>query len=163
MVIRIHPWLKIKLLDHLHDGRVHHTQHELRPDAEHKHQYNGRQHQQRSDNVRSGICDQRPFNGPQKTRWMMVSRKIAVTSRPSVDNAAAQGASGNAPLKIRNSPTNPFNPGSPSDENSAMPIKPVNTGTILRMPPKSSNPRKPPLRFSMSQTNRNSTDAVSHD
>ena len=41
-----------------------------------------------------------------------------------------------------------------------MPIRPVNTGTTLRMPPKSSRPRNPPLRFSRSATNRNSAEAV---
>ena len=39
----------------------------------------------RSAVVRSGNCAQRSFSGPQNTRWMSVSRKIAVTSRPMVE------------------------------------------------------------------------------
>ena len=34
----------------------------------------------------------------------------------------------------------PFRPGRPSDENSAMPISPQNTGATLRKPPKSFKP-----------------------
>ena len=69
--------------------------------------------------------------------------KTAVISKPSAESAAAHGASGNAPLKIRNSPTNPFSPGNPSDENSAIPISPQNTGATLRSPPKSFKSAQP--------------------
>ena len=70
--------------------------------------------------VRSGKLDHLSFSGPLKTRCKIVRMKIAVTSRPITDSDAAQGESGNTPLKIRNSPTNPLSPGSPSDENSAI-------------------------------------------
>ena len=55
---------------------------------------------------------------------------------------------------------NPFSPGNPSDENSAMPISPQKTGATLRKPPKSFSPRKPPLRCSRKPTNQNSVAAV---
>ena len=73
-----------------------------------------------------------------------LTQRLAQTA--AVAHVAATHASGNTPRKIRNSPTNPFSPGSPSDENNAMPISPANTGAGFRNPPKSSIPRSPPLR-----------------
>ena len=73
---------------------------------------------------------------------------MAVTSKPIVATAAAQALRVNTPLKIKNSPTKPFRPGRPSEEKSVIPIKPQNTGAALRMPPKSSMPRKPRFRCS---------------
>jgi hypothetical protein len=39
------------------------------------------------------------------------------------------------PSRIRNSPTNPFNPGSPMEENVATRKSPVVTGTTPAIPP----------------------------
>ena len=92
---------------------------------------------------------------------MTVRMKTAVTSRPITDNAVAHVASGNAPLKIKNSPTKPFSPGNPSEENSAMPIRPQKTGATARSPPNSFRPRNPPERRSMKLRKQNTVAAVS--
>ena len=92
----------------------------------------------RSGNVRP-LLIQRPVKDTLQNR----EDENAVMSKPITESAAAQVASGKTPLKIRNSPMNPFSPGKPSEENSAMPISPQNTGATLRKPPKSFNPRNP--------------------
>ena len=56
---------------------------------------------------------------------------------------AAQLASGKTPLKIRNSPMNPFRPGKPSEENMATLIHPQRSGVRCMRPPKSLRPREP--------------------
>ena len=83
----------------------------------------------------------------------------AVTSSPVIDKAVAHVAKGYAPLKMRNSPINPFNPGKPSEANIAIPINPQNTGATFRSPPKSSSPRDP-ARSSSMPTNQNKVAAV---
>src|SRR5262249_59477737 len=55
-------------------------------------------------------------------------------------NAAAIA---NEPLKIKNSPINPFSPGKPSDENMATLIHPQSSGVRCISPPKSSMLRRP--------------------
>src|SRR5882757_846117 len=64
----------------------------------------------RSARVRSGIAAQRSCGGPEKTRWMIVSRKTALISRPNNASAAARQSSGKTPLKIINSPGKPISP-----------------------------------------------------
>ena len=59
----------------------------------------------------------------------------------------------NTPWKIKYSPMKPFSPGSPSEENIAIPDIPARAGQIARKPPKSSIPRSPPLRRSRIATN----------
>ena len=73
---------------------------------------------------------------------------------------AACQFNGKTPRKIRNSPTNPFKPGRPSDENKAIPINPASTGAGFRKPPNWSMPLSPPLRSCIIAINQNSAPAV---
>src|SRR5205814_8834070 len=107
-----------------------------------------------------GNFDHLSFSGQVKTRCKIVKMKIAVTSKPMTDSAVAQVASEKAPLKIRNSPMNPFRPGKPREEKSEMPMRPQKIGAILRRPPKSFRPRNPPPRCSRKPTNQNNVEAV---
>src|ERR1035441_4706496 len=100
--------------------------------------------------------------GPVNTFWITVRITAAVTSKPRTETVAATHASGKTPRKIRNSPTNPFSPGSPSDENSTIPISPAITGAGLRNPPKSSMPRCPPVRSWIIATTQNSAAGILH-
>ncbi len=117
----------------------------------------------RSPVVRSGSELHRSFRGPKKTRSKIISRKIAVMSRPIKESAVAHVERGKAPRKIRNSPGNSLRPGNPKDEKIAMPIRPQKTGTTLRSPPKSFSPRKPPLRFSSRRQTRTTPRPSAHD
>ena len=65
------------------------------------------------------------FAGPKHTFCIMFSRNTAVTTKPIMHRLASAGKIGNAPLKIMNSPTNPFSPGNPRDENMEMPRMPA--------------------------------------
>ena len=56
---------------------------------------------------------------------------------PVVATAASRGLTPKAPTRIRNSPTNPLRPGSPSDESTTIKKSAEKAGTTFQRPPKS--------------------------
>src|SRR5262249_20972994 len=72
---------------------------------------------------------------------------------PVVATAASHGLRWKAPTRIRNSPTNPFSPGSPSDDSATTRKRAEKAGTTRHRPPKSAMSREwrrsqimPPIR-----------------
>src|SRR5580658_5176103 len=70
----------------------------------------------RSAIVKSGQQFHFSGNGPLKTRCKMVSKKMAVSSRPGMESRAVFDAKRNEPLKMRNSPGKPVSPGKTRQE-----------------------------------------------
>jgi hypothetical protein len=75
------------------------------------------------------VMSDKPFHfslrGPKQTFCIMLSKKTAVTTNPIVANEVTSVTIGNYPLKTRNSPTKPFKPGKPRDENIEIPSTPA--------------------------------------
>ena len=92
---------------------------------------------------RSGNVPQFPVSGPLNRDCMARANAMAVTRRPITAIAVKEAAIANEPLKIKNSPMNPFSPGRPRDENIATLIQPQSSGVCCINPPKSSMPRRP--------------------
>src|SRR6266542_4463312 len=90
---------------------------------------------------RSGKALQLSASGPLQSACIARTKTIAVTSRPITAMAVKDAVMANEPLKIRNSPTKPFSPGKPNDENMATLIQPQRIGVRCINPPKSSMPR----------------------
>src|SRR5207248_113761 len=66
--------------------------------------------------------------GPLKSACIARIKTTAVKRRPKTATAVKEAAMAKEPLKIRNSPMNPFSPGSPSEENMATLIQPQRSG-----------------------------------
>src|SRR2546425_10461958 len=77
-----------------------------------------------SPSLRSTKALQLSASGPLKSDCIARMNAMAVTNKPITATAVNDAAIANEPLKIKNSPMNPFSPGNPSDENIATLIQP---------------------------------------
>src|SRR5947199_68722 len=68
---------------------------------------------------RSGNALQPSASGPLKRACIARIKTMAVTRRPTTAIAVNAADIANEPLKIKNSPTNPFKPGKPSEHDRA--------------------------------------------
>ena len=78
---------------------------------------------------------------PKMTRWYIHSMYTAARMMPVVARTATGRFTWNAPSRMRNSPTKPFSPGSPSDERDTTRKSAENAGMTVQSPPKSAMSR----------------------
>src|SRR5438046_10220932 len=83
---------------------------------------------------RSGNALQLFASEPLKSACIARANTMAVTSKPITAMAVNDAAIANEPLKIKNSPIKPFNPGKQSEDKMVTLIQQLNHGVLLIKP-----------------------------